>query len=144
MPTPQDLWVEANDGDPTAYRMYRRHYSSGKNKKPKIRLFVGPGEKMVLVGFMFPALFVWRKFIDDSGQTGVNCAVFRNESPNRSSGLIVDAMVWAWKRWPSQRLYTTVNAEKIRSVNPGYCFKMAGWKVCGETKRGLLILEYHP
>jgi hypothetical protein len=26
------------------------------------------------------ALFVWRKFIDDSGQQGVNCAVFRNES----------------------------------------------------------------
>lgn len=136
------FWVEAKDGDPTAYAMYRRHYSAKKNKHPKIRLFVGPGEKMVLVGFMLPALFVWRKFIDDSGQTGVNCAVFRNESPERSSDMICEAMAWAWERWPGQRLYTTVDTTEIRSTNPRCCFLKAGWRRCGFTKKGLLILEY--
>jgi hypothetical protein len=34
-----------------------------------------------------------------------------------------------------------VNPEKIRSVNPGCCFKKAGWKQCGITKGGILIFE---
>jgi hypothetical protein len=130
------FWVHALDGDPTAFAMFRRHYSARKTR-PKIRQFVGPGEKMVLVGFMLPALFVWRKFIDDSGQVGVNCAVFRNESPHKSSDMIREAMDLAWQRWPGERFYTTVDASKIRSVNPGCCFKKAGWKVCGKTKRPL-------
>ena len=143
------LWVEAKDGEPTAYAMYRRHYSSKKNKRPKIRLFVGPGEKMVLVGFMFPALFVWRKFIDDSKQTGVNCAVFRNESKHLSSNLILDAMQWAWTRWPGSRLYTSVDAEETKRRRskrspPGKCFIHAKWKECGTTKNGLVILEFVP
>ena len=29
-------------------------------------------------------------------------------------------------------------------VNPGYCFKMAGWGFCGTTKGGLHILEKFP
>jgi hypothetical protein len=27
------------------------------------------------------------------------------------------------------------------SCNPGFCFIKAGWARCGETKRGLIILE---
>jgi hypothetical protein len=30
-------------------------------------------------------------------------------------------------------------------VNPGYCFKMAGWTVCGITKvHKLIIMEKNP
>jgi hypothetical protein len=135
------FWVQSKDGDPTAFAIYRRHYSAKKNKRPKIRQFVGPGEKLVLVGWMCAALFVWRKFIDDSGQKGVNCAVFRNESSQRSSDMIREAMGIAWDRWPGERLYTAVDASAVRSVNPGCCFKKAGWRRCGMTKKGLLILE---
>lgn len=138
------FWVPALDGDPVAYAMYRRHYSAKKNRRPKIRQFVGPGEKMVLVGMMIPALFAWRKFIDDSGQRGVNCAVFRNESSVLSSDLIREAVAWAWRRWPGARLYTTVDAAEVRSTNPGYCFLAAGWRRCGTTKKGLLVLEFDP
>ncbi len=91
------------------------------------------------------ALFVWRKFISDDGQTGVNCAVFRNESPTLSSRLILDAETVAWTDWPGQRLYTYVDPNKIRSTNPGACFIAAGWRRCGVTKkRGLVILEKTP
>lgn len=135
-------WCEAKDGDRIAFAMYRRHYSSRKNPRPKVRLFVGPGEKMVLVGFMAPALFAWRKFIDDSGQRGVNCAVFRNESRHRSSAMVREAMEWAWLRWPGERLYTTVDPAAVRSTNPGYCFQLAGWRKCGRTKSGLVVLEF--
>jgi hypothetical protein len=96
---------------------------------------------MVLLTDKEDALFVWRKFIDDSGQKGINCAVFRNESDVLSSLLIKEAMEHAWRRWPEERLYTYVNMRKIKSSNPGYCFKMAGWRACGMSKGGLIILE---
>ena len=54
--------------------------------------------------------------------------------------------MWAWKRWPGERLYTYVDPKKIKSTNPGYCFKVCGWRKCGVTKhRKLHILErYQP
>jgi hypothetical protein len=137
-------WVIARDGDGWAYAMYRRHYPAAKNPRPRQRQFVGPGQKMVLVGFMANALFVWRKFKNRSGQHGVNCAVFRNESPLLSSDLIREAMVWAWERWPGERLYTYVNPRRVRSTNPGYCFLRAGWRRCGRSKGRLLVLEALP
>ncbi len=99
---------------------------------------------MVLMNGDCTALFVWRKFIDDSGQQGVNCAVFRNEGPVLSSTLILEAEQLAWGRWPGERLYTYVAPQSIRSTNPGCCFKAAGWRRCGQTKGGLVILEKQP
>jgi hypothetical protein len=103
-------------------------------------LYVGPGEKMVLVHETGRALFVWRKFLDDSGQQGVNCAVFRNEGAGQSSELIREAAERAWQRWPGERLYTYVRPDAIRSTNPGFCFIAAGWHHVGWTKGGLRIL----
>jgi hypothetical protein len=139
-------WTMVLDGNPAARAIFDRHYSRRHyrdGRKPK--LFVGPGEKMVLLSTCGRALFVWRKFISDDGQEGVNCAVFRNESHHLSSDLIRSAMAIAWSRWPGQRLYTYVNPSKIRSTNPGACFKAAGWSVCGVTKRKrLVVLEKLP
>ncbi len=140
------LWTQTKDGDPSGLELFRRHYSFREYKDNRPRyLFVGPGQKMVLISPNADALFVWRKFKDDSGQVGVNCAVFRNESKVKSSELILDAEKWAWSRWPGERLYTFVNGQKIKSVNPGFCFKKAGWNKCGETKKlKLTILEKNP
>lgn len=106
--------------------------------------FVGPGEHIVLRTFNADALFVWRRFIDDSGQRGINCAVFRNESQIQSSELIRQADAVADFAWPSARHYTFVDARKIRSTNPGFSFLAAGWRKCGMTKGGLHILERPP
>jgi hypothetical protein len=133
-------WIEVKDGNPTAMAIFRRHYTARKTK-PKIYQFVGPGEKMVLLTADARALFVWRKFIDDSGQTGVNCAVFRNEGTAQSSGLIRSAVDFARSRWSTDRLYTYVDARRVKSPNAGYCFIAAGWRVCGRTKSGLRILD---
>ena len=111
-------------------------YADGRKRK----LFVGPGEKLVLRTWEADAMFVWRNFVDDSGQQGINCAVFRNESQAQSSKLIQEADAIADAVWPNQRHYTYVNAQKIKSVNPGYCFKKAGWQVCGKTKINKLII----
>jgi len=136
------FWRESRDGDPVGLQLYRRHYSRHVYRDGRDpALFVGPGEKTVLLAHDDDALFVWRKFIDASGQQGLNCAVFRNESPHLSSAMILDAETWAVRRWPGERLYTYVNARRIRSVNPGYCFLAAGWRRAGRTAGGLLVLE---
>ncbi|WP_157645292.1 hypothetical protein [Burkholderia ubonensis] len=138
----EPLWWLTKDGDLDCLEMYERHYSAYRYKDGRDRqLFVGPGEKVVLRTEHGDACFVWRKFIDDSGQHGINCAVFRNESPHRSSHLIRQADAIADCLWPDSRHYTYVDPEKVRSTNPGFCFLAAGWRRCGRTKSGLLILE---
>jgi hypothetical protein len=130
------------DGDVACLALYERHYSAYRYRDGRERkLFVGPGEKVVLRTAAADAVFVWRKFIDDSGQEGINCAVFRNESPHRSSDLIRQADSIADCVWTDRRHYTYVNAERIASSNPGFCFIAAGWKRCGRTKGGLRVLE---
>lgn len=139
----EDGWIDIRDGDPRLREIYERHYSCyqyADGRKPKKTC--GPGQYMALMTPMADAIFIWRKFISKDNQEGINCAVFRNESKWLSSDLIKAAMVRAWSRWPGARLYTYVNALNVRSSNPGCCFKKAGWRECGITKkRGLLILE---
>lgn len=143
LPLSSDVWVEVKDGDDTGRALFDRHYSRYRyadGRKPK--LFVGPGEKMVLLTPCARAVFAWRRFISADGQQGVNCAIFRNEGAGVSSELIRAADVMADNRWPGERHYTYVNDRKIESSNPGFCFQMAGWSKCGITKhRRLIILE---
>jgi hypothetical protein len=134
-------WVEVRDGNATAQALYDRHYSRNRKAIGNPRI-VGPGERIVLLTPCARALFVWRKFITKDDQDGVNCAIFRNEGAGLSSELIRSAMALAWLRWPAQRLYTYVNPRRVRSSNPGACFKAAGWRACGVTKtRKLIVLE---
>lgn len=135
--TASPFWRMARDGDRIGAELYGRHYSARRYQDGRPRtLFVGPGEKLVLLSHDDRALFVWRKFRDDSGQQGINCAVFRNESEHLASTLIRDADRIADERWPGERHYTYVAPTKVRSSNPGYCFLAAGWERCGSTKGG--------
>ena len=139
------LWIPIKDGNSTAMSIFKRHYTARKRRK--IEQFIGPGEKMALITPDALALFGWRKFISDDGQTGVNCCVFRNEGTAlaRSSELILAAKEIAWQRWPGERLYTYVDPKKVRHKrDPGRCFKRAGFRECGETKDGKLIFESLP
>ena len=139
------LWWLTRDGDRDCLALYERHYSAYRYADGRQRkLFVGPGEKVVLRTERADALFVWRRFIDDSGQDGINCAVFRNEGPHLSSELIRQADAIADRLWPDRRHYTYVDRQKVASTNPGFCFLRAGWRRCGVTKGGLLILERQP
>ena len=142
-------WWITKDGDLDCLDMYLRHYSANRYADGRAReLFVGPGDKLVLRTTRAEAVFVWRNFTDDcidertgERQEGVNCAVFRNESPHLSSSLIRRADAIADEAWTDRRHYTYVDSEKVASENPGYCFLKAGWRRCGRTKGGLLILE---
>jgi hypothetical protein len=146
-------WLPVRDGDPRALALYLRHYSA-KKARARYRTvlvgnharFVGNGEHMVLLTRDCRSMFAWRlQAFRKDGQYGIECAVFRRESPGLlSSELISEACELAWSRWPGKRLFTFVDPREIASSNPGYCFKRAGFVFCGRTKRGLHVLELLP
>lgn len=145
-------WVTIKDGDDHARELFDQHYSRyfyADGRKPK--LFVGPGEKMVLTTPDRLALFVWRKFRSADDQEGINCAVFSNRGPDLSSDLIRQADVLADIRWPGERHYTYVNSRKTTArrgkTSPvGACFVHAGWTLLPEVtkSRKLHILAREP
>lgn len=151
-----DGWLELKDGDESARTIFDRHYSRyvyADGRKPK--LFMGPGQKMVLMRGDGLALFGWRKFISADDQTGINCAIFRNEGGGLASGLILEAEALAGARWPGERFYTYVDPRKVAPtlikgprglIYPvwGYCFLQAGWVFVGVTKSGKLIYAKEP
>lgn len=140
-------WMQVLDGNASAETLYRRHYSRKPGTRKKRGLIVGPGFKLVLLWHDGTALFAWRKEKHRrDGQVGVNCAIFRNEGAALSSDLIRSADAIADRRWPGERHFTFVDAAKTATrrsakAEPGACFIHAGWRRCGETALGLVILE---
>jgi len=141
-------WLSSHHADPRAVALYLRHYSARRYRdgRPR-RQFCPPGEKMVLLTQDCRAVFVWHRPALErrSGQVGVCCTLFRNEGDRLSSDLVREADDLAWARWPGERHFTYVADGRIRSVNPGFCFKKAGWRVCGRNADGrLTVLERLP
>ena len=138
-----ETWHPVRDGDPTAVAVYRRHYPA-QGRRPKQAQVTAPGESLLLLTSCGRALFIWtRERYRRDGQTGICCAAFRNEGAGLSSELILAAELDAHARWPgARRFFTFVDPRKVASPNPGYCFKRAGWRHAGRTRRrGLHILE---
>ena len=137
-------WLSANKADPRAIALYERHYSANHYRDGRRRVqFVSPGETMVLLTVCCRALFVWvRNTVERlDGQTGVNCAIFRNEGAALSSDLIREADRLADQRWPGERHFTYVDDAKVRHKrDPGRCFRKAGWTVAGRNVTGRLTL----
>ena len=78
--------------------------------------------------------FIWRNML------------FRNLGPHLSSDLIKGALGRTYEEWirrygelPPERLRTEIDTKRVRSANPGYCYKMAGW-VPDRVVRGKLYL----
>jgi hypothetical protein len=108
-----EKWHQAKDADIQAMALFKRHYSFYRYKDNRRRIkFVGPGEYMVLITSSADALFVWRRFIDKSGQKGVNCAVFRNESNYLSSDLIREAVLIAEKKMAGRKVLYLCQSQK--------------------------------
>ena len=117
-----------------------RHYS---RRTVGARQFLNNGRKIVIRNTEGTILFGWiwpqdgMRFDD---QTGFNCAIFRNESTRRSSDVILECERIAFEKWGLNRMYTYVDPSKIASVNPGYCFKVAGWEFVRRSRDGKHLL----
>jgi len=135
-----------------------RHYS---RRTVGARQFLYSGRKLVLRNTEGSVLFGWVWPEDDmrmDGQTGYNCAIFRNESPRKSSDIILEAERFAIAKWGGNRMYTYVDPAKIRTVKvrgvdmPGFCYIKAGWQYvlddAGQrhlSKAGqVLLTKYEP
>lgn len=117
-----------------------RHYS---RRTPGARQFLYSGRKIVIRDHRGDVLFGWLWSDEDKRmdhQTGYNCAIFRNESPRLSSEIILECEHIAVERWGPNRGFTYVKPSAIRSPNPGYCFKRAGWSFLRTSANGKLHL----
>ncbi len=126
----------SRDADPELRALADRHYS---RRHKGANCFCGPGQKIVLRNPEGTWLFVWRRntILRMDGQQGWECSIFRNESGDLSSEIIL-----ACERYVEGRKFTYVDARKIRSTNPGCCFLKAGWHRAGRSKdKGLILLE---
>lgn len=141
-------WYGVTDRDPRLVGLYQRHYSAAKNgvglASHLKHGFAGLCDPMCLLTETCDAGWVWGiESLRLDGQIGVQCRFFRNEGPLLSSGLIREADDLAWGKWPSEaRHWTYVDPKRTRHKrDPGRCFLKAGWRRCGKSKGGLVILE---
>ena len=117
-----------------------KHYS---RRTIGARQFMYAGRKLVLRNWEGTILFGWiyaKPEMRLDGIDGFNCVIFRNESARRSSDIILEAEEHAQTKWGPNRCFTYVDPKKIKSRNPGYCFKVAGWRFIRESKGGLHLL----
>jgi hypothetical protein len=135
-----DSLVVTNGFDPEMSILADRHYS---RRTVGARQFLYSGRKIVIRDREGTILFGWvwpYEHLRMDGQAGFNCAIFRNESSRLSSEVILECEQIATQKWGPNRMYTYVDPAKIASVNPGFCFKMAGWRFAGLSKSGKHLL----
>jgi hypothetical protein len=133
--------------DRRACALADRHYSRRKIGSPQ---FMPPGQTIVLLTDCGLAVWGWWRPDPASGLKAMNkldgwtCTIFRNESRHLSSFLVTQAekmlAQFASDIGPDGML-TYVWDKKIRSSNPGFCFKVAGWRAIGRSadKRKTLL-----
>jgi hypothetical protein len=147
-----NLWRQVTKFDPAACALADRHYSRRKVGAPQ---FMPPGETVVLLTELNDAVWGWWRPHPASGLKAMNgldgwtCTIFRNESRWLSSTLIMDAehfLLASGKTIGPDGLITYVWDRKVRSANPGYCFKQAGWQRAGRSADGrkTLLLKNIP
>lgn len=126
--------------------MADRHYS---RKTPGASQFAPPGRNLTLRTLNGRAAWVtsWPlpEYVAHQWGDCWTCTLFRNESRELSSDLILEAMAatrHVFGRSPDGGFLTFVDQRQVASPNPGYCFKVAGFEEVGRTKdRGLVALQ---
>lgn len=161
-------WRLSSSSDPAALAIvdgtdrcigHGPHYS---RRTPGSKTFTGVGREVVLVHESL--LAVWAVVYQQvpaprgsgasRGRTGAKNArphlwrnmMFRNLGAGLSSALIRSAVASTYTAWldrygclPGERMRTEVDIARVKSRNPGYCYKMAGWSV-DRVVRGKLYL----
>lgn len=138
-------WQMTHQADPAAARLADKHYS---RQKPGTSQFMPAGRKVVLIAPEYDAVFGWvwpyprycnRKMLKNAWY----CSIFRNESAHLSSDMIREAVAIANHIWGKtlDGAITYVDASKVQSRNPGYCFKKAGFISSGVSTKGYLQLH---
>lgn len=139
-------WHQVAKTDPRARMLADRHYS---RQTIGATCFTGPGKSLALLTDCGRAVWAVVENLDAVGQMRWRCTIFRNEGAGLSSSLIREATDRTRDYWirhygglPSAPLRTEVDRDATRPKrDPGRCFIRAGWRVVGESKGGLVILD---
>ena len=141
-------WRLSDRFDPAALPLADRHYNRQKIGSPQ---FVPPGRCLVLLAADRTAVWAtswpYAQYVQHAWPGAWICSIFRNEGPRLSSEMILHAVAHtrAWQPdAPVLGMVTFVNARKVRSANPGYCYLKAGFRKVGRTKGGLLAFQMLP
>jgi hypothetical protein len=134
-------WQVVGKFDPRSASLADRHYSRRKIGSPQ---FMPPGQTLILLTEDERAVFGWWRPHPASGLQSMNgldgwtCTIFRNEGAGLSSTLILaaEAELLARHDCGPDGLLTYVWDARVRSVNPGACFKAAGWRRRGRSADG--------
>lgn len=138
-------WQQIKKFDPRGARLADGHYSRRTIGSPQ---FMPPGETVILLSHDELAVFGWWRPHPASGLRAMNgldgwtCTIFRNTGPVLSSELILDAeKALEGRTVGPDGLLTYVWDRKVRSINPGCCFKKAGYRAVGRSadKRKTLL-----
>ena len=141
------LWKMSHRADPASAVIADRHYS---RQKPGTPQFVAPGRCLVLRAETEDGIALWvtswpfAQYVKHAWAGAWTCSLFRNEGAALSSDLInqaVSATRWYYGKPPALGMITFVLPKAIRSVNPGFCYKAAGWRVVGAAKDGKPCLQ---
>lgn len=133
--TMEAVWLRVGKFDPVAAHLADGHYSRRKIGAPQ---FMPPGQTIILLTSDRRAVFGWWRPHPDSGLRSMNgldgwtCTIFRNDGSGLSSSLILGAereLATTGYGCGPDGMLTYVWDKKVRSVNPGFCFKKAGWAV---------------
>jgi len=128
--------IITNKGDQRVRELADRHYSRQSIGNVQ---FCRPGKNIILKTKDSLAAFVFWNGIADHEYLCWENTLFRNESKVLSSELLREASAHmffvAGIAMPRDGLISYVNKTKVRSVNPGCCYKKAGWKCIRETDK---------
>jgi hypothetical protein len=142
-------WHLSWRADQEARLLADRHYNRQKVGSPQ---FVPPGRCLVLKTQPADAFWVtswpFAEYTKHAWGGAWMCSAFRNEGKTLSSTLIREAVAatrWNWPDVPGPGMVTFVDKDQTRpKKDPGYCYRMAGFEPCGETKAGLVALQLLP
>lgn len=144
------MW--SNRADPECAQLADRHYN---RQKIGAKQFVPPGRCIVLKSVCRRAVWVtsypYAQYVKHAWAGAWVNSLFRNEGAGLSSELIREAVAatrsltqFSWGTVPPLGIITFVDANKVRSSNPGYCYQRAGFRHVGYTKDGKLAYQLLP
>ena len=126
-------WIVTHKFDPRCAKLADGHYSRRTVGSPQ---FMPPGETLILVTEAADACWGWWRphprsgIVAMNGLDGWTCTLFRNTGPIPSSELVLEAEAIlrdSGRGCGPSGLLTYVFDAKVRSTNPGWCYKVAGW-----------------
>ena len=143
-------WRHVSRVNPIARDVADRHYN---RQSVGAQDFCPPGRCTVLLcehpdgNALWVTSWPFAEYVQHAWAGAWVNSCFRNEGPHLSSELILEAVAATCHVWtpPSDLgLITFVDASKVNSRNPGYCYQKAGFTKVGFTKGGLLAYQLLP